>query len=461
MNATLSSNSSLPCSLASKDERFDIKACYYRTLGCPFRNRISKDLGPMYCGDRFGLYDPSDVVVAFINWVLPLFGLLVNMHFAGSKPNRLGSHPVPRCLDHWGPRHLWRGFAWLWGFILAQRPKHFESSVLIANPIGAIWRLGLKLDLGQQLWEHCSKYLPLCDHNSRRCVANVCSAFDDLDHTQVEDRVNRLIKLLNLKDTEKKVLEYVKETSHILSSIRVRNVRHAISAVFVYFGIAIANLLTSSTSSGLDFALPHTIAFRELCFFIPAQVILSCSVGAWSHPWAPQTALRTLATRLREVENDMKDGEPSLWESLAKEEPALWNGGSCLFRLQRTQRRGHAGNDSRFCIRYGSCQHYFLGIVAFLIVFSAFLSSFITSFNTPTKGIGGRSLAEICYFSVWIVNFFFDLYSTHGSRDSDSCERFYHKTWRKDGFLSFFIIIMFFLPFLGKWCFTTALKLVD
>jgi hypothetical protein len=105
----------------------------------------------------------------------------------------------------------------------------------------------------------------------------------------------------------------------------------------VYGGAVITSVLTSTTSNGLDYALPHTIAQRELCFFVLAQVILSSSVGGWPQQWTPQDIMRNFARQIRKTEAGLREeGIPTLWEDLwedlGKEEIALWDGGSYVFR---------------------------------------------------------------------------------------------------------------------------------
>lgn len=299
------------CSPAPPATRFNIGACYNRTLGCSFFPNVPIDKCAEYCGSAFGYYELSDVFEALITWVIPLFALLANMHFAESTLSALGFH-WPRALKN----HSFEDH-WLWSFIVSQLPKHFVCSVQLANPIGTIWSLAVKLDLGQHLWDHCYDRLDLSQlgldnerekGKARRDVANLCYCLDDFGHEKFESRVNRLFGLLdgaipNQNGTiAQGVYKHIKETSHDLALVRIRNTRHTTFAVLVYVGAAVAALLASTTSSGLDYALPHTIALRELCFFVLAQVILSSAAGGWPQQWTPQATMLTFATRICKIE---------------------------------------------------------------------------------------------------------------------------------------------------------------
>ena len=90
----------------------------------------------------------------------------------------------------------------------------------------------------------------------------------------------------------------------------------------------VSSVLASTTSSGLDYALPHTITLRELCFFVLAQVILSSAAGGWPQQWTPQDIMRKFAMQMFKIEGGLREGKPILWADLGQEEIALWDGGS-------------------------------------------------------------------------------------------------------------------------------------
>ena len=450
MNTTLSLDPAFSiCSPAPSGARFNIDACYKRTTGCAFSSKVPIHLCEKYCGTSFGYYDPSGVFGALTSWVLPLFALLANMHFAESTLEGLKWPWASRNLNY-----CW--LKWLWSKTRSQLPKHFVCSVQLANPINTIWSLAVKLDIGHQLWDHFNIQLSDLNLECRRDAANLCYCLDDFGHEYFEKRVNRLTQLLRSEtiiEGPGMVLntlpERVKETSCKLALARVRNTRHAIFAILVYIGMAISTLLASTASSGLDYSLPHTIALRELCFFIFAQVILSSAAGAWSQQWAPQAIMRTFATQIYEIENNLPDGHPHLWKHLAVNEIALWDGGSYVFRPHKSKKSLARGNNEFSC-EYLSWRHLGLLGVACIIVVFAFVASFVISCSTPTKGVGGRGLAELLYIIFWIVNFSIELWKTPEIRDEDHRKNIFMLIWLKDGIFSLLILLFFFLPFIGE-----------
>ena len=431
------------CFPAPPGNRFDIGACYNRTRGCSFFPKMPIDVCEDYCGSPFGYYNLSAVFAALTAWVIPLFALLANMHFADSTFEGLEWCRTPKVLNQ-------RWLTPLWNMTKSQLPKHFVCAVQLANPVGTIWSLAVKLDLGQQLWNYCNdQRLPKLDGEGRRNVAHLCYCLDDFGHEVFEDRVDRLIQLLNNPRTSANVYKYVEKTSGALAFARARNTRHTMFAILVYIGMAVSTLLASTTSSGLDYSQPHTIALRELCFFILAQVILSSAAGAWSQQSAPQAEIAAFAKRIRKIEKGPA-GQPALWEQLAVKEIALWDGGSYVFRPQKSK-KSHARNAGGFSCGNLSWRHLCLLGTAFLIVIFAFAMSFTISYSTPTKGIGGRGLAEILYLIVWIVNSFIDVWMTHKTNDDDNGrKRLFVLIWQKDAIISLLVLLFFFLPFIGK-----------
>jgi hypothetical protein len=446
------------CLPAPPGARFDIGGCYNRTLGCSFFPKVPIDQCTQYCGGAFGYYELSDVFQTFITWVIPLFALLANMDFAQSTLITLLDWPMAsKILNH-------RSLRWLWNPIKSQLPKHFVWSVQLANPIGTIWSLADKLDLGQRLWDHFDNKelydaLHLGDaERDKVCrdIANLCYCLDDFGYEKFESRVDRLFKLLRMKKEGESVRKLVQKTSRSLALIRIRNTRRTTVAVLVYGGAVVTSVLASTTSNGLDYALPHTIALRELCFFVLAQVILSSAVGGWPQQWTPQEIMQNFATQIRGVEAGLKKkGEPILWEDLGDEEIALWDGGSYVFRPQKRIYSSEVRNEFS-CIN-GSQRRLFLPCMALFMVIFAFAVSFTMSFLTPTTGIGGRGLAEILYITVWSVNFIGEYCMTQGIRDR---RRLFMLIWLKEGIVSLLVLVFFFLPFIGKPYSSAAMRSV-
>lgn len=374
------------------DATFDIAACIDRARDCSFYPKIPYNLVELYCGSGYGHYDVSNVSAALTGWVIPLFGLLANMHFTDSTLDGLEWHRVYRTLNS-------RGFRGSWRIVKSQLPKYFECAEQPANPISTNWSLATKLYLRRQLQNCCNEHrLPGLGAQGRSKVATICDCFDEFGHEEFEDLVNRLVQLCKTESklrtsgkVSQVVRDYVSKASRKLEVIRIRNTRRAAFAILVYIAEAISTLLASMASSGLDFSIPHTIALRVLCFLSFSQVILSSGLGAWSRQAVSQAIIQELASKIHEIEMSLDPNQADLWSYLAKEEIKLWDGGSYVFRPQKSTKMRPRDLDEFSC-KYLSLQHCELLAIAFFMVIVAFAVSFIVSYLTPTRGIGGRAL---------------------------------------------------------------------
>ena len=334
-------------------------------------------------------------------------------------------------------------------------PVFFDCATLLANPVGTLWCLGVKLDLGQQVYEWCGgRVSPGLNEEKRRCVANLGYRLDDFGEGVCEEVVNRLVKLSNQGSVTGKVYKEVDAASRGLTSIRVRNTRRSIWAILIYVGLATVALLSSTNSEGLDYALPHTIALRELCFFILAMVILSSAVGTWSNEQAACDIIHKFAAKMEMIERSLPGEKASgIWADLKSRGIRIWDGGSYLFRPQKSLSPTPQEDDC-FQIRYMGFQHIRLLVFSFIIVLSAFAVSFTMSYVTPTRGIGARGLMEIIYLSVWVANFLIDQVLTLMFKGVEGRKKLFTITWIKDGLIATLALLFFFLPFIGKWTMT-------
>ena len=391
-------------------------------LGLPYKLPLQQC--EQYCGKGYGPYGFYDALDAIITWVIPLLALAANMNFTETTKLRLpyGS-------------------------------KVFVIAHQFANPIDTIFSLASKLDLGQRLREHCDSLnlavLPLEKDelaNAKRDIANVCYCMDDFGHDRFEKRAKRIFELVQ-SQCGADIVRSIKTASRDLALARVRNILRTSIAVVVFVGAAFTARLKTNTASGLGFAHPHTIALRELCYFLLLEIVLSAAAEGWPHQWTPQSPLNTLGGELHQ--HDPQFG----WQSLGRKEIEPWNGGIYSYRPQknlpwRRSDRNATQNKFHSTSGDGSGRHKILLALAFLSVLVAFSISFMMSWYTPTVGLGGRGIAELTYVSVWIVNFVFENWMASRVKEK---RLLFHLVWIKDTLVSFLVILFFLLPFMGKF----------
>lgn len=372
-----------------------------------------------YCGTGYGSYNTYDALEAITTWVIPLLQLAANTNSIDSA------------------RYFGKAFVFFHQF---------------ADPIGTTWNLALKLDLGRRLQRHCEglelghlKLSPLETKRARRDLANLFYSLHDFGHADFEVRVNRLCSLVQGPEG-KKYYHDIRSVSLDLALARTRNIIPTFAAISVYLAAAFATLLRSDQNSSLIFAQPHTIALRVLCYFLLLQIVLSSAVGGWPSQWTPQSFLKKLGERLQDHDSEFRQ-----WERLGEVEIELWDGGLYTFGPPRRSIAvpldQHLINDTlRFSSQAHGRRQTLLLSLAFFSLFSSFAIAFLMSWFTPTVGLGGRGIAELTYFSVWIINFFINDWLTRCIKNGKTL---FTLVLGKDKVISLLVMLFFFLPFLG------------
>ena len=193
---------------APEGTRFDLASCLAYALRCDLPLRLSYEQVRTTCGIDFSRYRPEDVPPAIISWVVPLFVLLANMHFIKSS---LSGLQTP-----WDGRD--RG---LRGLISAWLPIQFDCSSLLANPVNALLKLSLKLDLGQQLFRLCRNSLRgVLSPQQCCCVANLCHRFYDFGAVTGSQATASLLLLLNDEENRQRLDPLIETASKKLNLLR-------------------------------------------------------------------------------------------------------------------------------------------------------------------------------------------------------------------------------------------------
>ena len=317
-----------------------------------------------------------------------------------------------------------------------------------ADPIGTIIALSSKLALGSNLCEIVRR-LDLTalelqrdkKATSIRDISNILYCMDDFGSDELERRVEGVLQLVINHGNA--LYPDIRAASRELSLARVRNNLSIAMSIVVYVGAAFSALLKSDNGSQLDYAQPHTIALRELCYFLLLQIILSAAGEGWSQQWTPQFIMARLGQRFHEY-------EPSFgWLELGRKQIEPWDGGISSFRphdgLFRRGRSICAPSRILFAERRG--KHAFTAALAILSIWVSFAISFTMSWFTPTRGLGGRGVAEMTYLVVWTVNFLINEWMSMCIKDR---KRLFNLIWAKDSVISVLVVLFFLLPFIGK-----------
>jgi hypothetical protein len=366
------------------------------------------------CGTGYAAYTSLGVLDAITTWVVPLFILVGNMMYL--KIGRIGYCNYLAIVSN-----------------------------LLGDPIVTIMNLMAKLSIGRDSLSLargvCASLLkPYMGHppssaltintpEFEKDLALVLWALDDYEDSNQDGMKTTFAK--NLKDslcngpqTHKDPAHAIQNAAFKLSDSRVNNARRVILAVAAYLAAVSANFVLVKMSNDIEYYLPHTIALRELYYWLIPAIVLSSLAGGWPSQWTSLKVLREL-------------GEDLGCERLAELKPMeAWNGGDYSFR---TRGMGLSGDFLDFTLALAS-------------VVIAFTFSFTMSWNTPTKGLGCRGLTELGFLAGWIVNAVTTLFLRYGAvwwKKREAEYWIWKWVWIKNGALAVISLSMLLFPFLG------------
>ena len=395
-----------------------------------------------YCGTGIGPYQIWDVNDALVTWVFPLLILLGNIGFTSTT---------------------WFGSGWkrFWGHLNA----FAVDTHLLANPLNAIYQLATKLDVGRRMRLCCNKinldefHLSKEDEKkARRDIANVCYALDDFGQEACPLRIMCIIKSLNTGNLQKRLtaLKATRLASHNLALARVNSKLQSGLAVGLYGVAVFAALLRTKSEDSVAYPQPHTIALRELYYWLLLAIILSAAAGKWPLQWTPQKILNKLGKDINASECFPLD-EIKPWDG----GNYVWRPGNNIFLSNGRSIKRHSSywnpfkwailEQRVFVFELGTTmrdrRHLWLLATSFISVGLSWAMSFLISWKTPTVGLGGRGICEIVFLVVWLGNFVFTEWL--GTRIQG--RRLFQWVWMIDTCISFSMLFVLFAAFQGKF----------
>jgi hypothetical protein len=351
-----------------------------------------------YCGTGYGTYDIWSVISALSSWVIPLFLLLNNVTYA-----RISSSVFDIGKVSLGP--LGNPIAVI--------------SHLLANPIDFLWSLSLKLDVGHQIKKRCYK-IPELSNIEKKDLSSICFALEDFENGIHVDTL-----LEPLEDDFSRIMHYkaiyniLGPAAFDLAGARKHNKLHSTLAILIYGKEVFEALINARLDGTFPYHMPHTLALRQIYYWLFLAVILSSATGGFANQWTSHVILtRFLAERRAALESEMvKMAESSeVFEGLALPEITgsqegvqwlkpreniygdddivlsplnPWDGGNYSWR--------HPKDDV-------SEKSMFLLCVVLTAVAFPVVSAFLISWFVPTVGLGDRGILELSFAGLWLFN---------------------------------------------------------
>ncbi len=364
-------------------------------------------------------YGRANTLDAIATWVIPLLVLLGNINYAS----------------------------------FSKQPYWNQVTIalhLFGNPIQAMWALLTKLDVKRRIEARCREEFKTAGFNGEDVLwiySTILYALDDFSFSaNFESHLDMLMRVAKSGTPEDK--EACRKAAVELNVSRVNNTRRALFAILGYLAAITANILRAIFADSIQIHISHTVALRELNFWLLCAILLSAKVGGLPSEWNSLGVLMDLQARLDQCRFELKRLDP-------------WTGGNYTWRPDKNVSHtfSRKPGNSQAVSRNRDYRFLVLGLLAFLSVTMAMTMSLAISYETPTKGIGIRSIVELCYWAWWCVNaiatYFFDKSSVAGSRKYWLCNV------AKDSVGALFMLLFLFSAWSGWWnsCFHWSMAL--
>ena len=379
--------------------------------GAP-KDTVSVKACELLAGPGYGTYGRGNTLDAIGTWVVPLLVLVGNVNYASFSSHK-----------------YWNQIT-----VVVQ---------LFGNPIHAIWALLLKLDVKRRCEARCRAELKGVKNAEDEIwiYSTLLYALDDFAFSErFDDHFEILMCIAKSRQSRSKTA--CRRAAVQLTLSRVNNTRRALFAILGYLAAITANVLRAVFSETIQLHISHTIALRELNFWLISAIILSARVGGFPSEWEAVRVLLDLQSQLKEPRTNQRQTigpERKRYEfGLKRLEP--WTGGNYTYRPKKDNSKEISGfSDYRFLI---------LASLAFASVTIAMLTSLWMSYLTPTSGIGVRSIVELSYWAWWCFNAGLT-YAV--DQIGGISKRKWLYTIGKDGVSAVFTIVFLFSAWSGKY----------
>ncbi|KAN0092402.1 hypothetical protein V8E51_018249 [Hyaloscypha variabilis] len=340
------------------------------------------------CGTGWGTYPIWEVVSALTDWVIPLFLLLGNITYSKSASQvfKIGNFNCG---------------AWLnWVAVISH---------LLVNPLDFLWNLALKLDSGREIRERVDRIeimrpeISMTD-KEKKYLCGICYALEDFESgIHVETLLRPLEEGSHFQASlhREAMRPLLETTARNIAGDRRHNKFHSILAITVYGKDVFVALLQSKFDATFPYHMPHTLALRQLYYWLFCAIILSGAAGGFADQWSSHAFLNTfLAGRWKNLKRAAMR-KAFRYEEIVLRPIEPWNGGDYSWKYPK---RGQKLRMTR--------RQKLLLLPAIAAVALPVVIAFIMSWFTPTIGLGDRGIGELSFAGMWILNFFITLFAS-------------------------------------------------
>jgi hypothetical protein len=190
----------------------------------------------------------------------------------------------------------------------------------------------------------------------------------------------------------------LESTARKIAGDRRHNKFHTILAIIVYGKDVFVALLQSKFDANFPYHMPHTLALRQLYYWLFCAIILSGAAGGFADQWSSHAFLiEFLKGRLSNLKITARK-MVFHYEDIVLRPIEPWDGGNYSWKYPK---RGQKEQTTR--------REKLLLLPAIAAVALPIAIAFIMSWYTPTIGLGDRGIMELTFAGMWILNFIITL----------------------------------------------------
>lgn len=350
-----------------------------------------------YCGTGYGNYPAWSVVSALTDWVIPLFLLLGNITYSESS-----SFIFIFKGNNYGGQLNWIAVI----------------SHLLVNPFDFLLSLALKLDSGRSIKERVDRLGPALDIESeeRKYLCGICYALEDFDYgvhvetllaslehkapkddtfdlSTFEEDINKSCTQFEANLNWESIRTILRPTARNIAAGRRHNKLHSTLAIIMYGKDVFIALIQGKCDENFPYHLPHTLALRQLYYWLFCAITLSAAAGGFANQWSSHAFLNEfLEARIFNLRNMSKNSSFQYTDiQLDRIEP--WSGGNYHWRYRPP---GYPFNIT--------LRKTYLLLLVIAAIGSPIVIAFLMSWFTPTAGLGARGIAELSFAGMWVLN---------------------------------------------------------
>ena len=348
------------------------------------------------CGDGWGTYPIWSVVSALTDWVIPLFLLLGNITYSKSASRVFTIKEF-----NFGGQLNWIAVI----------------SHLLVNPIDFLWSLGLKLDSGREIKKRidCIGEGLHLEPEEKKYLCGICYALEDFENgSNVEKLLSPLEEALEMgRHLEAAALwqaisPALESTARNIAGDRRHNKFHSVLAIIVYGKDVFVALIQSKFDANFPYHMPHTLALRQLYYWLFCAIILCGAAGGFADQWSSHAFLAEFLEQRSKNLRKTATGRGFLRDDIVLRPIEPWDGGNYNWKYPKKGQKPHI-----------TMREIVLLLPALAAVALPVIIAFIMSWFTPTIGLGDRGIMELSFAGMWILNFFITLVASlkwHGEK---------------------------------------------